>query len=460
MSIDDRYHVIQGPLAERLATIRRLSFIVGILALAACLALGLIFGFQQFLKSYYIGFLFWLGLPLGCIGLLLLNHLASGTWGLLLRRPLEAGAATLPLLTVLFVPIALNIDQIYPWAGAEGPPGAHGDKHYAKGEVQEHEHVDEPDDRAMPRRLAFGAEAPPMGTADEIVKRGNKEIYFDLPFFFGRAIGFFVVWNLLAWILNRWSDQQDRTTDPAPSRRLSLLGAPGLILLFLTGSFAMFDWVMSLEPDWYSTIYGMMLITGMALQTFAFVIATTTLLADRGEMQGLPTPARFRDLGNLLLAFVMLWAYMNYSQFIIIWNGDLIEEIPWYLRRTSHGWQYVALALIVFHFFLPFFVLLFRGNKERTDRLRWVASAVFLMHLVDIFWLTAPALGYRDLGISLLDPLAVAGIGGLWLGVYTYVLGSKPLLSANDPALVELREHDQGNDHHHRHQEGPDDGRA
>src|SRR5690606_25019109 len=172
-------------------------------------------------------------------------------------------------------------------------------------------------------------------------------------------VSYFVVWNLLAFLLVRWSSGQDRATDPGPAtRRLGLLGAPGLILMFLTGTFAMFDWCMSLDPGWYSTIYGMMLIVGMGRPTFALTNPVTTLLAERGALGDLPQPKRLRDLGNLMLAFVMLWAYTVYSQFLIIWSGDLSEEIPWYLDRSRSGWQYVVGLLAVFHFFLPFFVLL------------------------------------------------------------------------------------------------------
>lgn len=423
------------PLASRMEQIFRIAGIVGIVGLLFCIV-GAFFDVQQVLRSYLIAYIFWFGLPFACLSLLLLNHLAGGTWGLILRRPLEAGASTFLLMTPLFLPLAFGINQIYPWAGAE-----HGTSHSSA-----HDHASEgehPETHSDSQHAAASDEHGEYEEHGHTSHFNHKEIWFQRPFYFARSAGYFAIWGVLTFLLVRWSIEQDRVSNPSiPTRRMALLGAPGLILAFLTGTFAMFDWGMSLDPDWYSTIYGAMLIVGMGLQTFALLNIVTTLLADRGALGDIVQPKRLRDLGNLMLAFVMLWAYTSYSQFLIVWSGDLSEEIPWYLQRSQHGWQYVVGFLAIFHFFLPFFVLLFRSNKENATRLRAIASFIFVIHLVDLYWLLGPSLGYQSPLPHLLDLAAILGLGGLWLAAFVYFLNSRPLLANHDPALVELRHHD------------------
>ncbi|WP_152050578.1 hypothetical protein [Tautonia marina] len=432
------------PLASRLEQIFRIAGIVGIVGLLLCIV-GAFFDVQQVLRSYLIAYIFWFGLPFACLSLLLLNHLAGGTWGLILRRPLEAGASTFLLMTPLFLPLAFGINQIYPWAGAEhGTSHSSADDHAAEGE--------HPDAHSDSQHAAVSEEHGEYEEHGHTSHFNHKEIWFQRPFYFARSAGYFAIWGGLAFLLVRWSNEQDRVSNPSiPTRRMALLGAPGLILAFLTGTFAMFDWGMSLDPDWYSTIYGAMLIVGMGLQTFALLNIVTTLLADRGALGDIVQPKRLRDLGNLMLAFVMLWAYTSYSQFLIVWSGDLSEEIPWYLQRSQHGWQYVVGFLAIFHFFLPFFVLLFRSNKEKATRLRAIASFIFVIHLVDLYWLLGPSLGYQSPVPHLLDLAAILGLGGLWLASFVYFLNSRPLLANHDPGLVELRHHDAA---HASHSEG------
>ena len=219
------------------------------------------------------------------------------------------------------------------------------------------------------------------------------------------------------------------------------LSAPGMIVLFLTVTFAMIDWLMSLEPEWYSTIYGPMLMTGQVLTAFALTTIVAMHASRSGPRPDLYTPSQWHDLGNLLLAFVMLWTYLSFSQYLIIWSGNLVEEIPWYLRRTRGGWQWLAVVIIAFQFALPFFILLFRAAKRRAETLRNVAALIVVMQLVVTFWLVAPAHEGARFRIHWLDVVAPAGIGGSWVAAFLWLLGRNPLVPLNAPrahAHVEL----------------------
>lgn len=369
---------------------------VGALALSA---LGAWLSPGRFFQAYLIGFSFWVGIALGCMGLVMLHHLVGGLWGYLIRRPLEAGALTIWFLALLFIPLALGLRYLYPWM--------------------------------RPEALSGGAEW------------AHKAAYLNEPFFLARAGGYFVVWLVLALLLNRWSSAQDRSADPALTDRLQLISGPGLALLFLTASFAAIDWMLSLEPESASTIYGAMVVTGQALATLALASILSAWLAQFTPLAELAAPAQFHDLGNLLLAFVMLWAYMAFSQFLIIWCGNLTEEIPWYLHRTRGGWQFVAIVLIVFHFFLPFFALLFRDVKRRERSLVVVAALVLVMHWVDLVWLVAPApvFGHHGISVHWLDVIVPVGLGAAWMAVFLGHVKAKPLVPQADPRLAEALAH-------------------
>lgn len=410
--------------------VQRLAFLVGLVGLAACAALAMVNGYASFFRSYFYGYLFCLAFPIASIGLLMINHMAPGTWGLIIRRPLEAGAATIVLMAILFLPVGLGLKSLYPWAQA--------DSTHEAGAAEEHEiTLTEPE--------AVGASHHEGGMHSP---KGHKLWWFERTFFFVRVVGYFVVWFAMAFVLNNWSRQQDGTADPTPSNRLRFLGPFGLILLFLTATFALIDWSMSLDPNWYSTMYGLMLLIGMAQATLAFTLIVVSRIVDRGLFGDLVTSVRLRDLGNMLLALTMLWAYTSFSQFLIMWSGNLAEERSWYLHRSQGGWQFVVGFLLVIGFFGPFIMLLFRSNKHATARLRRICFLILGIHVIDVLWLVGPDLGYR----SLVDPrnltllvqflAALAGVGGLWLGTYIFFLKGKPLLSVNDPSMVALIEHD------------------
>jgi hypothetical protein len=404
MSIDPAAMMPDEELRLRLDRVQRLAMVVAVAGLVVCAAGGLLWP-ATFFPAYLIGYVYWVGIALGCLGLTMLHHLVGGGWGLPIRRPMESAGVTLLPLAILFIPIALNLPVLYEWA-----------RHHA---------LDDP------ILLA-------------------KSSYLNSGFFLARTGAYFAVWFVLALITGGLSAAQDRRSDHGPSRTLGAMSGPGLIFLFLTGTFAAIDWMMTLEPHWVSSIYGAMVVVGEGLATLAMLILLVVAMSDRRPMHEAVVPGRLHDLGNLMLAFTMLWAYMSFSQYLIIWSGNLPEEIPWYLRRARGAWQWVALALIVFHFFLPFFVLLFRENKRQGRVLSMAAAWVLAMHWLDLVWLILPASidvtvktsqPQVPWGSVLLSLAALAGIGGVWVAAFLWRLKSWPLVPVNDPNINAVLEH-------------------
>lgn len=377
-------------------TFQQWSFLVGVVSLTLCI-IGAFFSPVQFFQSYLLAYVFWIGLALGCLAVVMIHSLSGGTWGIVIRRVLESGTRTLPLMAVLFIPLVFGLPHLYIWA------------------------------------------RPEVVAGDELLQ--HKDAYLNVPFFLLRTAGYFVVWIGVSYFLNKWSLQQDQGVDLQLERRMRLLSGPGLAFYGLAVTFAAIDWVMSLEPHWYSTIYGAMLMVGQGLTAFAFAITMTAMLADREPLSEVISPGHFHDLGKLLLAFVMLWAYFAFSQYLIIWSGNLAEEVPWYLHRLQGGWQWVGLLLIIFHFALPFFLLLSRDLKRNTHLLALVAGAVLFMRFVDLFWLIVPAFHPADLQVHWMDILAPLGLGGIWLAVFIWQLGERPLLPLHDSSLQETIEY-------------------
>jgi len=367
----------------------------GTLGLAAS-AIGAIGNSEQFFRSYLQAYLFWLGITLGCLAIAMLHHLSGGAWGLVIRRLLETASRTLPLMAVLFLPIVLGLPSLYEWA--------------------------------RPAALAH----------DRILQ--HKTLYLNVPFFLIRALVYFAAWILIAHFLSKWSLEQDRTAAPSLSRRLELLSGPGLVVYGATMTFASIDWVMSLEAHWFSTIYGLSFMVGQVLGSFAFVIAMAIWLSSRKPFSDFISSGHLHDLGKLLLAFVMLWAYMAFSQFLIIYSGNLPEEIPWYLRREHGVWGWIAVMLILFHFVLPFLLLLSRDLKQSARKLLKVALLVIFMRYLELYWLISPASASRGLHVWL-DLAALVGVGGLWLAFFARQLKGKPVLPLHDPFMQEALEH-------------------
>jgi hypothetical protein len=340
-----------------------------------------------------MAYLWCLGATLGCLALGMVHQLSGGAWGVVIRRELGAATRVLPVMTLLFFPIVLGTSQLYPWT-----------------------------DRTLV-------------ATDEGLQ--HTHTYLNVPFFLARAVVYFAVWNALVYFLNRWSLQQDETGDPRLARRMQRLSAGGLLAYGLTVTFASFDWLMSLEPHWYSTIYGVLIMGGQGLTALAFLIACLAWLSRRPPLNRIVVRDHFHDLGNLLLAFVMLWAYFSFSQYLIIWAGNLPAEIAWYLHRLKTGWRAIGISLMLLHFGVPFAVLLSRTVKRDANILMTVGLAMLAMRLVDLFWLTAPEFHHEGVTVSVLDLLLPIALGGIWLGCFVWQLRGRAILPVYDPEFNE-----------------------
>ena len=380
---------------DSLEGIKSKAWIVGALGVAAS-GVGLLTQRQQFFQSYLVSWLFWISIALGCLAMMMLHQLTRGGWGLMIRRPLEAATRTLPLLALLFLPILAGLQDLYLWAR-------------------------------------------PEAADDALIQQ--KASYLNPTAFALRSLVYFGVWILFAFALNRLSRRQDETGDLAIFKRMQAVAAPGLVIFCLLTTFASIDWLMSLDPHWYSSIFGVYYIVGTGVAAFAFISVVALYLSNREPLAGVFQAKHFHDYGKLLLAFVMLWAYMGVSQLLIIWSGNLPEEVPWYLHRVQGGWKWVSISLVLLHFVLPFVLLLSRDFKRNARFLGGVSLLVLLMRWVDLYWLAAPTFHHHLAG-HWLDLTTMAGIGGIWVGVFVSQLAKRPLLPVNDPYLEEALAHD------------------
>lgn len=368
---------------------------LGAVALILCI-IGGFFNADQFYRSYVWCYMFFIGVPLGMTALLMLQYLTGGAWGVVIRRPCEAAARTLPLMLILFVPIVIGIPRLYEWS-----------------------HLD-------------------IVAHDRVLQ--HKQVYLNVPFFLIRTALYFAGWNLIGYLLYKWSGDQDRG-DVRATGRLAALSGPGLIFFGFSITFMSIDWILSINPHWFSTMFGLLFIAGEGLSALAFLICLLVILGSRPPLSDVLTHRHLHDIGNLLLTFVMVWAYFSFSQLLVIWSGNLPEEIPWYVNRFGGGWQYIGVALVLLHFALPFALLLSRDLKRDFRLLRGVAVVVIVMRFVDLYWMVAPDFHKRHFAVSWMDFLAPIGLGGIWLAAFLWQLEKRPLLPLGDPHLEEALEH-------------------
>ncbi|RPI55402.1 MAG: hypothetical protein EHM55_07985 [Acidobacteria bacterium] len=388
---------IGAEIVPELKSLQSKLTIAGAAGVVVC-AIGLALNPAQFVRSFLPAYLWMLAITLGSLALAMVHQVSGGAWGVVIRRILGAASRTLPLLTFLFLPIALGLRSLYPWADAA--------------------HV-----------------------ADDPILQW-KQPYLNVPFFLARAAVYFIVWNAMAFFLNKWSVEQDATGDPMIPRKMQLLSAGGLLAYGLTITFAAFDWLMSLEPHWFSTIYGVLIMGGQALSAMAFSIVVLAWLVRRAPFDELITATHFHDLGNLMMGFTMLWAYFAFSQYLIIWAANIPEETEWYLHRTGHGWQYMAIMLLLFHFAVPFLVLLHRAIKRNPAMVSKVAAVIVVMRFVDLYWLSAPAFAHGgEPHFHWLDVALPISLALVWLGYFVYQLRGRALLPLYDPEFREALKH-------------------
>ena len=379
---------------ESVNRLQNSGLVVGVIALLFGAFLGLR-NPDTFFRAYLMGYMLVLGFALGSLGLLMLQHLTSGQWGVLIRRPLESATRTLPLLAILFLPIFLfGMQHLY---------GAWLD----------------------PEKL----KAEPLSEM--------QSTYLTQTGFRIRAALYFAVWLGLMALFNYLSRQQDiHREDRALRQRFKMFAGPGIILYVFTLSFAAIDWVMSITPHWASTIYGFLFVAGQLISSMALMAITVVFLARTGALAGALHKRHLWQFGGFLFAFNMLWAYFSFSQLLIIWSGNLPEEISFYRSRLYGSWGIVAIVVLIFHFFVPFFLLLSKDLKRNQNLLPKVAMWMIFMRLVDLYWLTQPEF-YRDAMPNSLDFVLPIALVGLWLGFFAWNLKREPLLPLGDPHLAE-----------------------
>ncbi len=376
---------------DRLQTRALLVFVI---AAGFCLG-GAAIHPHQFLRSYLVGYMMGLGLSLGSLGLLMVQYLTKGNWGFLIRRQLEAGSRVLPLMFVLFAPIWAGIKGLYPWGGQ---------------------------------------------LSQEDLHQFKMQAYLTPKWFIVRSVTYFVVWIVIALFLNKWGKQQDHDDVPdlPRSRRFQTLAAPGLVIFCITVTFAVVDWIMSLDIHWYSTIYGLIFIDGQGLITMCFMIMMTAALFKYRPMSQVLVPQTLHDLGNLTLAMVMLFAYFSFSQFLITWSGNLPEEIHWYVDRLKGGWGAVMMAIVLLHFAIPFFLLLHKPIKRNLKTLVPVVVILFLARYIDLLWYVVPNFKDSRGVFSWLDVACPVAVVSLWIAAFCWQLKSRPLFPVYDPLWKEV----------------------
>jgi len=383
--------------------VQSVALAVGGVALLAAI-LGAVTSSENFYHAYLFSYMWVLGLTLGSLGLLMLQHLTGGTWGIIIRRPLEAASRTIWLVLLMFIPMVLGMKYLYSGNGVE------------KGWLNS-------------PKSGEGALSP------------FQQNYLTTNGYLTRALLYFIVWLGLVWIFNRWSKEQDANRDDrALRKRIKMFAGPGIILYVLAMTFAAIDWVMSVSPHWASTIYGFLFVAGQAISSMSLMIAIVALMASSEPYANVIQKRHLHDLGKLLFAFNMLWAYFAFSQLLIIWSGNQPEEITFYHTRFNNGWGILAVLVLLFHFAIPFLLLLSRDVKRTAGLVSKVAVWMIFMRLVDLFWMTRPEFASKA-GVTWLDIVVPIALVGLWLGFFAMNLKQMPLLPLGEPKLAEAIAH-------------------
>jgi hypothetical protein len=382
---------------EVVRKISQRSLVIGAVFSVIAVALAFIHP-DEFYRAYLLGFMCWLGIALGSMAIVMIRHLTGGGWGTVIRRILGAAMRTLPLLAILFIPVILGIRRLYIWAQ---PLSNIEDKHLR-------EHLEQ-----------------------------ITQSYLTVNGFIIRAVFYFAIWNLLSFLLSKWSKQTDHANTPDNTQRFKAVSGPGLILYAFTLAFASIDWLMSLDPSWISTIFGLIILIGEMLSAMCFAVVVERILFNYKPMSEMLRPEFVHDHGKWMLTFTMVWAYFNFSQWLIIWAGNLPSEITFYLKRLSGGWESVGLILVVFGFAAPFAMLLSRPFKRDIRKLVWLAVWLMLMRYLDLFWIVEPNFS-KTFIVTAADIVVPVAIGGIWLWYFFRNLSLLPLLPAYDQDAHEV----------------------
>ncbi len=366
------------------------------------------------LRGWLLGFIFWGGIGIGGLGILLLQYLTGGAWGVVIRRTAEAASRTIPVIAILFIPImvAVGFEQLYSWTR-------------------------------------------PELINEELVRHAieHRGIYQTEIWWIIRTVLYFILFGIMMFLLNKWSLQQDQSESAEEAAyylgKATAFSGPTMVFYVLVVTFATVDWMMSLDPGWFSTIWGFLFAAGWALSCFCFSVIILAFLYDKSPMNGVLGKRHFHDIGKLMLALVMVWGYFNFSQFLIIYSGNLPEETHWYLTRMKGGWGVLGVVLIVFHFAVPFIILLSREVKRKPKWLAIVAAFILFMRLTDMFYLIepSPAVGYKlseGFNVGLFDILGPLAVGGIWVWYFFVQLQKRPLVPIKDPFLENAIEHGTG----------------
>ncbi|RLE25998.1 MAG: quinol:cytochrome C oxidoreductase [Acidobacteria bacterium] len=357
------------------------------------LALGSDGGMHRLAETYLVSFAYFLSLALGALFFVLLQHLTHAGWSVVVRRLAEALSVNVILMAVLVIPVLLNMEHLYHWAH----PGA----------------------------------------ADHDAILAGKTPFLNPQFFTIRLVVYFAIWSLLAWFFFSNSRKQDSTADPKFTRRMEALSAPGMILFALSLNFAAFDLLMSVNPHWFSTIFGVYFFAGSVVVIMATLVILAAYLQRQGRLQGIVTVEHYHDLGKLLFGFVVFWAYIAFSQYMLYWYGNIPEETVWYLTRQTGNWTGISVALLFGHFVIPFLALVSRFPKRRPRLLVLAALWMLAMHWLDLYYLVGPEFHPEGASIGLMDILCFLGMGGLFFLVLAWRLRKIALVPVGDPRLAE-----------------------
>ena len=395
-----------SPPVEVLAQRRSRALMAGIVGLVAC-AIAFVMDRDQFYRSWLIAYLLFFSVAIGSMGFVMIQHVSGGVW-VVFRRIFEAASGTFPLMIVLFIPVILGLKTLFPWAN------------------------------------------PEVVQRDEILR--HRELYLNTTFFLIRAAIYLFGGWIFATVLNRLSARQD-SGDMSANMTLQRVSGAGLVFLGIVAMFAGTDWIMALNAHWYSTIFGFLMLGGFGLASLSFTIIVANMLVKNGVMADVIRPSHFHDLGKLMFAFIMLWAYFNFSQYLLTVAANLPEEIPYMIARTSHGWGYLAMFLVLFQFAIPWLLLLSRDLKRRGRQLVWMGLWILVVRYFDLYMMVSPEFMPNGVNVHTLvgehatslffhwtDLAAPLAIGGLWMWMFFIQLGQRPLFPIGDPYLRESLE--------------------